>query len=173
MGIPVGDLSPRGTGMGKKCSPQAFVGIPTGKFFRRGDGDGELFPGGDFPVAIPTSHPPVFSPPCPSSSLGETATIVPCPLRPRARDPPLPSREPPSSPIPRCHPLCNIFMRIVFDTKVILREGNRNIGPLDPNVGSLDTYMLYPSLGLFLLLFVAGFEARALSNGEHKLLHGC
>ena len=53
MGIPVGDLSPRGTGMGKKCSPQAFVGIPTGKFFRRGDGDGELFPGGEFPVAIP------------------------------------------------------------------------------------------------------------------------
>jgi hypothetical protein len=49
MGIPVGDLSPRGTGMGKKCSPQAFVEIPTGKFFRRGDGDGELFP-----VAIPS-----------------------------------------------------------------------------------------------------------------------
>jgi hypothetical protein len=54
MGIPVGDLSPRGTGMRKKCSPQAFVGIPAGKFFRRGDGDGELFPGGEFPVAIPT-----------------------------------------------------------------------------------------------------------------------
>jgi hypothetical protein len=54
MGIPVGDLSPRRTGIGKKCSPQAFVGIPTGKFFRRGDGDGELFPGGEFPVAIPT-----------------------------------------------------------------------------------------------------------------------
>jgi hypothetical protein len=57
MGIPVGDLSPRGTGMGKKCSPQAFVGIPAGKFFRRGDGDGELFPGGEFPVAIPTLNP--------------------------------------------------------------------------------------------------------------------
>jgi hypothetical protein len=53
MGIPVGDLSPRGTGMGKKCSPQAFMGIPAGKFFRRGDGDGELFPGEEFPVAIP------------------------------------------------------------------------------------------------------------------------
>jgi hypothetical protein len=39
--------------MGKKCSPQAFVGIPAGKFFRRGDGDGELFPDGEFPVAIP------------------------------------------------------------------------------------------------------------------------
>jgi hypothetical protein len=56
MGIPVGDLSPRGTGMGKKCSPQTFVGIPAGKFFRRGDGNGELFPGGEFPVAIPTRN---------------------------------------------------------------------------------------------------------------------
>jgi hypothetical protein len=54
MGISVGDLSPRGTGIGKKCSLQAFVGIPTRKFFRRGDGDGELFPGGEFSVVIPT-----------------------------------------------------------------------------------------------------------------------
>jgi hypothetical protein len=43
--------------MGKKCSPQAFVGISAGKFFRCGDGDGELFPGGEFPVAIPTREP--------------------------------------------------------------------------------------------------------------------
>ena len=54
MGIPVGDLSLRGTEMGKKCSPQAFVGIPVGKKFRRGDGDGELKPDGEFPVAIPS-----------------------------------------------------------------------------------------------------------------------
>ena len=54
MGIPDGDLSPRGTGMGKKCPPQAFVGIPAGKFFRRGDGFGELKPDGEFPVAIPS-----------------------------------------------------------------------------------------------------------------------
>ena len=53
MGIPDGDLSPRGTGMGKKCPPQAFVGIPAGKFFRRGDEFGELKPDGEFPVAIP------------------------------------------------------------------------------------------------------------------------
>jgi hypothetical protein len=53
MGIPDGDLSPRGTGMGKKCSPQAFVGIPAGKFFCHGDGFGELKPDGEFPVAIP------------------------------------------------------------------------------------------------------------------------
>jgi hypothetical protein len=64
-------------------------------------------------------------------------------------------------------------MWIVFQTKVILREGNRNMGPLGPNVGSLDAYMLYPSLGLFVLLFVVGFKARAPSDGEHKLLHGC
>jgi hypothetical protein len=53
MGIPDGDLSPWGTGMGKKCPPQTFVGIPAGKFFRRGDGFGELKPDGEFPVAIP------------------------------------------------------------------------------------------------------------------------
>jgi hypothetical protein len=39
--------------MGKKCLPQAFVGIPAGKFFLRGDRDGELKPDGEFPVAIP------------------------------------------------------------------------------------------------------------------------
>jgi hypothetical protein len=54
MGIPDGDLSPRGTGMGKKCPPQAFVGIPAGKFVCRGDGFGELKPDGEFPVAIPS-----------------------------------------------------------------------------------------------------------------------
>jgi hypothetical protein len=54
-GIPDGDLSPRVTGMGKKCPPQAFVGIPAGKFFRRGDGDGEPKPDGEFPVAISRS----------------------------------------------------------------------------------------------------------------------
>jgi hypothetical protein len=51
MGILVGDLSPWGMGMGKKCSSQAFMGIPVGIFFRRGDG--ELFPGGEFSIAIP------------------------------------------------------------------------------------------------------------------------
>ena len=52
MGIPNGDYSPRGMGMGKKYPPQAFVGIPAGDFFLRGDGDGELFPDGEFPIAI-------------------------------------------------------------------------------------------------------------------------
>jgi hypothetical protein len=54
MGIPDGDLSPRGTGMGKKYPPQAFVGIPAGKFFCHGDGFGELKPDGEFSVAIPS-----------------------------------------------------------------------------------------------------------------------
>jgi hypothetical protein len=40
--------------MGKKCPPQAFVGIPVGKFFRREDGDVEPKPDGEFPVAIPS-----------------------------------------------------------------------------------------------------------------------
>jgi hypothetical protein len=53
-GDPDGDLSPRGTGMGKKCPPQAFAGIPAGKFFRRGDEFGELKPDREFPVAIPS-----------------------------------------------------------------------------------------------------------------------
>jgi hypothetical protein len=39
--------------MRKKCPPQAFVGIPAGKFFCRGDGFRELKPDGEFPVAIP------------------------------------------------------------------------------------------------------------------------
>jgi hypothetical protein len=55
-GIPDGDLSPRVTGMRKKCPPQAFVGIPAGKFFRHGDGDGEPKPDGEFPVAISSAR---------------------------------------------------------------------------------------------------------------------
>jgi hypothetical protein len=47
------------------------------------------------------------------------------------------------------------------------------MGPLGPNVGSLDAYMVYPYLGLFLFLFVARFEARAPNDRERELLHGC
>jgi hypothetical protein len=39
--------------MGKKCPPQLFVGIPAGKFFHHGDGDGEVKPDKEFPVVIP------------------------------------------------------------------------------------------------------------------------
>jgi hypothetical protein len=69
MGIPDGDLSPRGTGMGKECPPQAFVGIPAGKFFRRGDGFGELKPDGEFPVAIPNHR---RDSPCEQKLVGMT-----------------------------------------------------------------------------------------------------
>jgi hypothetical protein len=51
---PVGDLSPRRTGM-RKGSPQAFVGIPMGNFFCRGDRHRELFPDGKFHVVIPST----------------------------------------------------------------------------------------------------------------------
>jgi hypothetical protein len=61
MEIPVGDLSPWGTRMRKQCSPQAFVEIPSGKFFRRGDGDGKLFLGGEFPIAIPRPNGPCLA----------------------------------------------------------------------------------------------------------------
>jgi hypothetical protein len=54
-----------------------------------------------------------------------------------------------------------ISMWIILETKIVLRKGDRNMGPLGPNVGSLDTYMLHRSLGLFLLFLIAGFEAWA------------
>jgi hypothetical protein len=51
-------------------------------------------------------------------------------------------------------------MWIIFEMKAILIDGNRNMGPLGPNVGSLDAYKMYPYLGLFLLFFVPGFEGQ-------------
>jgi hypothetical protein len=44
MGIPVGDLSPRGMGIGKKYSPQTFVVIPREKNFIAGTGMGSYSP---------------------------------------------------------------------------------------------------------------------------------
>jgi hypothetical protein len=49
-------------------SPQAFVGIPTDFFFCRG---GELFPDGEFPVAIPT--PSCVAPPYALTTLWPSA----------------------------------------------------------------------------------------------------
>jgi hypothetical protein len=51
MGIPVG------TGMGKKCPSQTFVGIPAGKILRREDEYGELFFDGEFSIIIPIYRP--------------------------------------------------------------------------------------------------------------------
>jgi hypothetical protein len=62
-GDPRWGFIPAGNGDGEEMLPASVrgeLGIPAGKFFRRGDGDGELFPGGEFPVAIPTSNPSGF-----------------------------------------------------------------------------------------------------------------
>jgi hypothetical protein len=53
-GIPSG-IYPAGNGDGEEISSHKHVGIPAGKLSYRGDGDGELFPNGEFPVAIPRS----------------------------------------------------------------------------------------------------------------------
>jgi hypothetical protein len=52
-----------------------------------------------------------------------------------------------------------ISMWIIFETKIILGEGNRDIGPFGPNVVSMDAYMLHHSLSLFLLFLDVGLEA--------------
>jgi hypothetical protein len=46
-GDSLGYLSPRGTEIRKKCTPQAFVGIPAEKFLCRGDGMGSYSPVGN------------------------------------------------------------------------------------------------------------------------------
>jgi hypothetical protein len=51
-GVPVGDESPCGAGMGRKPPPRGLTGMGMGNFFLRGDGDGQAFPDGEFPVAI-------------------------------------------------------------------------------------------------------------------------
>jgi hypothetical protein len=63
-----------------------------------------------------------------------------------------------------------ISMWIILEMKIILRKGNMDMRPFGLDVGSLDTHMLHPSLGLFLLFLVARFGARVSSDGEHKLL---
>jgi hypothetical protein len=49
-------------------------------------------------------------------------------------------------------------MWIIVEAKIVLRKSDRNMGPLGPNVGSLDAYMLHSSLGLFLLFLIDVFE---------------
>jgi hypothetical protein len=64
--------------MGKKCPPQAFVGIPAGNFFRRWDGFGELKPDGEFPVAIPKPYTRRMRcpTPCKCGGCGEELDLV-------------------------------------------------------------------------------------------------
>jgi hypothetical protein len=52
MGISAGIKSSIGTGMDKKFPSLMFAGTGIGKICPRGDGDGGLFPDGEFPVAI-------------------------------------------------------------------------------------------------------------------------
>jgi hypothetical protein len=47
-------------------------------------------------------------------------------------------------------------MWIILEMKIILRKCDSNMGALGPNVGSLDTYMMHPSLDLFLFFLLLG-----------------
>jgi hypothetical protein len=57
-GDPAGIIPRAGTGVGQNFSPTEFTGTGAGKISTRGDGDGELFPDGEFPIAIPRSNRP-------------------------------------------------------------------------------------------------------------------
>jgi hypothetical protein len=59
-----------------------------------------------------------------------------------------------------------ISVRVIFETKIILREGNRDMGPFGPDVVSLDTYMLHPSLGLFFCFLLPGSKLEPLMMGR-------
>jgi hypothetical protein len=63
-----------------------------------------------------------------------------------------------------------ISVWVVLEMKILLGKCDRDMRPLGLDVGSLDTHMLHPFLGFFLLLLVVGFEAQAPSDGKHKLL---
>jgi hypothetical protein len=59
-GDPAGTNSPHGVGDGIKLSPASIDGDGGGDFFSpRGDGDGQSFPDGEFPVAIPIPTSPL------------------------------------------------------------------------------------------------------------------
>jgi predicted nucleic acid-binding Zn ribbon protein len=48
----------------------------------------------------------------------------------------------------------SIVVRIVFELKILLREGDWDMGPLGPDEGSLHPNMLHSSLCLLLLLLL-------------------
>ena len=48
----------------------------------------------------------------------------------------------------------SIIVRVILEQKVLLGEGNWDVGPFRLDEGSLHPDMLYPSLSLLLLLFV-------------------
>jgi hypothetical protein len=53
-GDPYRGFIPAGNRDGEEISPVSVRGDPRGKFLCRGDGYGELFPEGEFPVVIPS-----------------------------------------------------------------------------------------------------------------------
>jgi len=56
MGSPRGLIPRSGTGMGQTQAPTVLTGTGTGKFYARGDEDGEPSSDGEFPVAIPIPY---------------------------------------------------------------------------------------------------------------------
>jgi hypothetical protein len=52
-----------------------------------------------------------------------------------------------------------IFVWVVFELKVLLRESDWNMRPFGFDIGPLHCNMLYPSLGFLLLLLVGWLEA--------------
>jgi hypothetical protein len=48
----------------------------------------------------------------------------------------------------------NIIVRVIFELKILLGEGDRNVRPLRLDEGSLHPNMLHPSLRFLLLLLV-------------------
>jgi hypothetical protein len=49
----------------------------------------------------------------------------------------------------------SIIVRVIFELKVLLGEGDWNVGPLGLDEGSLHPNMLHPSLRFLLLLLVS------------------
>jgi hypothetical protein len=64
-----------------------------------------------------------------------------------------------------------VFVWITLEANIFFRRCDRDMRPLGLDVGSLHTHMLHPFSGLFLLLLVAGFEARALVMGSTSFLN--
>ena len=52
----------------------------------------------------------------------------------------------------------NIIVRVIFELKVLLGEGDWDVGPFLLDEGSLHPNMLHPSLSLLLLLLIGRFR---------------
>jgi hypothetical protein len=63
----------------------------------------------------------------------------------------------------------SIIVRVILKLKVLLGEGNWDVRPFWLDEGSLHSNMLYPSLGLLLLLLVGRLWAGTACYREHQL----